>query len=172
MQLDKYNKVVSASFNEALLEQMQDKTPGLSAAEQYEQTSRMAQALPFKAVKPNDSWKVSMNFKEERYDGTVTLLGYTDYDGVDVAVFKLSATVSLDLGQVAGEMGGEVGELLTGTTIKDGKVEGFMYWDPEYHFPRWTSQTIEMTIEMPNPLDADEMFEIPTVEKVVMYMGI
>jgi len=96
------------------------------------------------------------------YFGTAALVGYTDYDGKDVAVLQMSASVSLDVAGVAYYA-------KNGIKIKGGVMNGHMYWDMEHNFARWIAMTVRTTMEMEDPYYASKFIEIPAKEVFVMY---
>jgi len=96
------------------------------------------------------------------YFGTAALVGYTDYDGKDVAVLQMSASVSLDVAGVAYYS-------KNGIKIKDGVMNGHMYWDTEHNFARWIAMTSMTTMEMEDPMDSSISIQIPTTDALIMY---
>jgi len=144
---------------------------GLDASNRYDQISRMAKVLPPTAVKPNDSWDFVMKVGGEDFSGTAALLGYTDYDGKDVAVLQMSASVSLDVADALDDMDDFSKGVMesAGIKIKDGVMNGLMYWDMEYNFARWICMTSMTTMEMEDPMDTSISIQIPTTDALFMY---
>mmetsp|Transcript_22240 Transcript_22240/g.32482 ORF Transcript_22240/g.32482 Transcript_22240/m.32482 type:complete len:293 (+) Transcript_22240:278-1156(+) len=174
IRIDKYGKITYSSVNQKLLESMQEKSSSLTTSEHYSQLSDMSKALPStNSVKPNDKWEFDMDLSEDAvpFSGTSTLLGYTNYDGADVAVLKMAATVSDIISMedmVENVADDQLKDELYHTKIKNGRMTGYMFWDTKDNFSRWVEMNISLVMEMPNPMGGSAI-DVPVTEKIVTY---
>ncbi len=184
--MDKYDQVLESNDEEEYLEQLEEIAPGMSALDMYDQTSRLVLHLPTRAVDVGDEWALHMTVKGMDYNGTVTLIGYGSYDGNKVAVLDIQSELTLDVEDLVKDLVGEDGLLekdsangtivdmilSNGTIVKDGNMQGVMFWDVHYHFPRYYMHEISLTMEMEDPNDPNgtAMVEFPSYEVIDMYM--
>jgi len=213
--IDKEGKIISSSDHEGLSNAIDaNQVPNqLSASQQYHSISRFTKVLPeadsttttttsssISKVKVGDTWAFDMNvegndsleyYSDHIFAGTGTLLGYTQYDGVDVAVIYLEAIVenvnimldiddSLDQDDVDDGLwrkrslleAGMNGPTTTTTTIKSGTMTSLLYWDYVHHYPRWYKGNVDLIISMPDPLSSTtgSMIDVPTHEEFEIYM--
>lgn len=214
--IDKEGKIISSSDHEGLSNAIDaNQVPNqLSASQQYHSISRFTQVLPeadsttttstsssTSKLKVGDTWSFDMNvegndsleyYSDHIFSGTGTLLGYTQYDGVDVAVIYLEAIVenidimldiddSLDqddldvddgLWRKRSLLGAGMDGPTTTTTIKSGKMTSLLYWDYVHHYPRWYKGDVELIISIPDPMSSTtgSMLDVPTHEEFEIYM--
>lgn len=161
----------------------------LASPKQFEQMSRMAKAVPSdKAIKPGAEWDVD----DLEMGGALVFSGKGSFPGVrmhkdkageehEVAVFAIEGTFDMDLeklGDALDLMGEDeesseedeaekaVMEAAKSVTITKGHMTATLYWDNEEKLIRWCELTQTMVMQMPNPIDPNDVLEIPT-EQVV-----
>jgi hypothetical protein len=148
----------------------------ISHSDQYSQISRAAEALPpsDQLVQPSDNWDFDgMNMNGFAFSGSSSLLGYTNYDGHDVAVIKFEGAFDIDYQEIMDGLvdDDKLNEVMSGLMVKDGQMTGWIYWDKDSSFARWSYTEMSMTMEMKNPMGGDDEFiDIPSTIQSESYV--
>uniref|UniRef100_A0A7R9VSM6 Uncharacterized protein n=1 Tax=Pseudictyota dubia TaxID=2749911 RepID=A0A7R9VSM6_9STRA len=161
----------------------QDPTASLTSPEQFQQMSRMAKVVPAdKKVGPGDEWEfedLQMDGAMS-YSGTATFVGYRDHadnngDIHQVAVFAFEGSLQMDLEKLGNALGvdteGEdeseaiemVEEVMESVKVTQSRMTTTMYWDNKDHFIRWSEVSLDMVMQMTNPID-QSLIEVPTMQ--------
>eukprot|EP00558_Chaetoceros_sp_UNC1202_P002950 CAMPEP_0197233928 /NCGR_PEP_ID=MMETSP1429-20130617/1837_1 /TAXON_ID=49237 /ORGANISM="Chaetoceros sp., Strain UNC1202" /LENGTH=232 /DNA_ID=CAMNT_0042692245 /DNA_START=20 /DNA_END=718 /DNA_ORIENTATION=- len=164
IRLDKDDDIIFSSDDQNQFRSMQHRSPGLTTSDQYDRLNRMGGVMPKEdKIIPTDTWDFTLDMKDEDYSGRATYLGYTTYDTYDVAVVKMDAILSQS---VDGE---GVGSNSSHSGFKEGRLNGYMYWDVKDNFARWTELNLSTMTKVPDPLDSRSSMEIPFKETIIMY---
>jgi hypothetical protein len=127
-----------------------------AASMHFDKHQEIIKLLPDHAVNPGDSWidNVDMNGMGV-FKGTSYLKGYTNYKGSDCALFYFEGSLHLDMTAIAQLLGPEDAADLP-KTMTDAKITSAIFWDVADELPRWAQANITTTLEMDNPMAADQ----------------
>ena len=134
--------------------------------------SRAAEALPDLPVKPGDEWHTSIEMEDKFFEASVQLLGYTDYNDHEVAIFSMKGDLNMDkvMNTVGKEMDSSIMDVLDGISFSDATMTSIFYWDNKDNFARFNKVDVMMTMEMPNPVDNTSTLKIPIVANSKIWM--
>ena len=124
------------------------------------------------AIQPGDTWDSSIDMGEVGlYDGTGTLLGYREVDGVDCAVFSNEGSFHIDYENIVSAIFGKnnnmFGELFKDVNISDASMTTLVYYEYETNLVRWSKTSQLIVMEMPDPMDDSKKMSIPLEQNIV-----
>ncbi len=136
-------------------------------------------SLPGNTVKPGDTWSTDRELAAGSYgammaDLTFTYTGDEEMDGHPVAVIetvgKFAGEVDLEAAGVgSGDTAGGLGPV-SAIQIDESTISGKLCFDKALGIQRYSEQSMDLTITMPNPLGGEAPMTVPMKQKTVIHL--
>jgi len=126
----------------------------ISPPQTVEAASRLMKLLPPESFSPGEKYTDNIPLDQDfgQFDGTVTLEGYTTYQGYDVAVFSMQGNLIMSVDDILGKMDPNAAGAGMTATVQQASMASYLFWDNTAKIARKTQTTLTASIELYNPV--------------------
>jgi hypothetical protein len=123
----------------------------LAASQHFDKSQQFLELIPDHAVRPGDTWIDDITFDEYgNFKGTSQLIGYTNYQGSDCALFRFDGTLHLDVSIIGRAVGLDPAQLPK--NLQDTVVANEILYDVKDEIIRWAEVNLTTSFDIANPM--------------------